>query len=287
MNKIYLTIASCIIFANVFCQLNNYDKDGNKTKLSSEKIQISITTPKENKEAGGFLLSTIENMLPVGINAVKTALSNRQESFTATYSGNLSGNKLMVKNEFLNIETISINRNTIDNNNNPLVASQIILNVEQDGAVFRFSTKEIDLDRSKARIKKHGTKGKTIDLNIDIRVDALWKVYDDKKPNQFSMKSATLGESSITVNGLRPGDHNTDVINSSWFQMIPSAPEGILSELRGRGWYNITITIKEANPYGITSKKIAEFFSNNSDELSTLIKGFLESSKSRSSSKDD
>ncbi|HMG68367.1 MAG TPA: hypothetical protein VK588_11805 [Chitinophagaceae bacterium] len=285
MNKIYLATVFIFFFVNTFCQLNNYDKDGNKTKLASEKIAISITTPQERTEAGGFLLSTIENILPIGINAVKTAMSNRQESFTATYSGNLSGNKLMVKNEFLNLETIIIKRNTIDNNNNPLTASQIILKVEQDGAAFRFSTKEIDFDRSKARIKKHGNKGKTIDLNIDIRVDALWKVYDDKKPNQFSLKSSTLGESSITVNGIRPGDHNTDVINSNWFQMIPSAPDGVTSELRGRGWYNITVTVKEANPYGVTSKKIADFFSSNSGDLSTLIKGFLESSKS--SSKDN
>ncbi|HVY75897.1 MAG TPA: hypothetical protein VG890_13755, partial [Puia sp.] len=69
---------------------------------------------------------------------------------------------------------------------------------------------------------------------------------------------------------------------SGWFQMLPSSPvkNAQMKNFKGLGNYTLTITVKEANPYGITSKQLSDFLNGASPDINNLIKQiFLTTSK--------
>jgi hypothetical protein len=276
--KTILTLVLCVLVLSTEAQLNNFSSTGKtKRKLKAETIEISIAKPVEQKQAAIALASVLSNLIPIGVNAIQTALSNRQESFTATYSEKISGDDLITGNSNLNIASISVKRITTEKKSNiSETASEITLDVEQSGPVFRFSTKSLTLKYSKARLKKCGKRGKSIDLDISIKVDALYKEFD-KEGDGFSITSATLGESSVHLTGIIPQDKPIAISKkySDWYKLIPAAPDDVDSEKAKRGWYTITVTVKEANPYGVTSKKLADFFKENSEKITTVIQGFI------------
>ncbi len=281
--RIVILIFLCIVLNSSvsFSQLCNFDSKGSKTPLNSETIIVSVTKPTTQKNSGGgAILGAIGSLIGIGINAYSAHLTAKQESYAATYKGSYSGNDFMIKSTsssgpyFLNLKEVVITRKT-DPNSKPF-ASEIKLAIEDDGPLFRFKTTAITFNYSKARIKKGGSKGKTIDVNINVKVDVTWKKFDEKKET-FELESAVVGESSIVVPGIKPdGVTMTAAFWSDWFKTIPAKdlPD---SEVRGTGWYTITITVSEANPYGVTSKKIAEFFKENSETVTKIITGFIPS----------
>ncbi len=268
-----------------YSQLTNFDADGKKTKIDAEKIVILVETKEESDQAAPAFVTVLSSLIGVGTGAIQAHLSSKQESYTATYTGRISGKNFMVKNSILTISGLKIIRLTKTGNNAFDTSAIIKLKVIQDDPVFKFETESINITKSKARIKKGGKNGKTIDLNIDIKVDASWRKYEMeekeegekkekvKKIKSATLESGTLGQSSITLTGIKPGQIENEKISSEWFKMVPQDAANIPAETRGRGWYTITVTVKEANPYGVTSKKIAEFFK----ESNEAITGFLQS----------
>ena len=271
--SIFLT--SCMSMTS-FAQLYNFDATGKKTKLAAEKIEISLDKTGTEKNFAPILATALGSLVGIGVNAVQAHLTAKQESYATTYSSSVSDKDLIVDNAHLNLKKITITRKTKESNNNEFTpVSTVTLGLEQDGAMFRMRPEIIKFDKSKARIRKAGKTGKTIDVNITIKVDAIWREFDN---DRVTLESGTLGESSITLAGISPGKE----INiadykeyTDWFKVIPPAPEKAAAETRGRGWYSITITVKEVNPYGVTSKKRAEFFKENSDGITTLLQGLI------------
>jgi hypothetical protein len=80
--------------------------------------------------------------------------------------------------------------------------------VEPHTGLFRFRVDSLIFPYSKAKIKKWGKYGKTIDVSIDIKLEAYWKeVVAGSSGNKkivvsdttgFTLKSGTLGESTIS-----------------------------------------------------------------------------------------
>jgi|SRR5688572_8787 len=253
----------------------SFDSEGKKIKYVSEKIEVTVEKPAEKKDASPVLASALGSIVKLGVGAVQAHLNAKQESYTATYNGRATGKPFLRDNANLDMNKVTVKRLIVrEGGGNAEEAALITLGVEQDGSVFRFKTEKIKIDLAKARIKKSGNRGKTVDLNIDIKVDAIWMEYDKDKESS-KLESATVGNSSITINTVKPGTTVTDANYSDWFKMIPPAHKNVTSQLKERGWYTITITIKEANPYGVNSKKMAEFFKENSETITTLIQGFL------------
>lgn len=307
MKYVVLMLALAMLVP-VHGQLRNYDSSGKPEKPFDERVTIEfVNAPEpENLEAAGIVMTAVTTAVGIGVNAVKTYLTKRQESYTATYSSKKTGIGLMINNQKVALQDVIIKRETKADESSPFVAvSTIKLSLEQNGAVFRFKTSEIDVKKAKARIRKSKKSGQTIDLNIDLKLDAIWKDFkiEEVKPKAdstkktetpvsgntqrpkkeapkvtFSLQNAALGESSITITGVKPGVKNNELFYSDWFQILPNVPDELpRSERINRGWYTLTVTVKEANPYGLTSKKISEFFGENSEGITNLITGFLPS----------
>jgi hypothetical protein len=264
-------------------QIYNYDASGHRSEQQSEKITVIATNAGAGKQDASFVSSAIGGVVGVVYDIVKTALSNREASYTASYTGTCSGQPLMLANSKIGFTQLEITRTTTDQSSNKLVAADIKLDVQQATSAFRFSVNSVALTQAKARIKKSGSNGKTVDINIDVKVDALYNVFDDKQ--NATLKSATLGDFSITVPGIPPGGNNSDAtITTGWYQFIPSVPAGSPNnENVARGWYTITVTVKEANPYGLSFQKISDFFSNNSSDITGFLKALVPGSSSSSS----
>jgi len=286
-----------------FCQLTNYDENGKKISFFSEKDSISVTKISVEKQSVvSLLLGAIGPAIGVGIDVARTVFEKREESYTATYSAYYTGSGFYADNKFT-LERIKLYRLTKrDENAKQDTASKIVLLFvanANDPGMFRLKVDNISLTNSKARIRKHGENGKTIDISINVKIDASWRDYSVDKDNKnnvlYSIKSSSLGESSIIVTGLKPGKPkvfgNDNSLYSNWFQSIPNFLPNDLgtsdraSEERNRGWYTITVTIKEANPYGVSSNTLNSFLKNNGTDVSTFLKSFVPSSSSSSEKK--
>jgi hypothetical protein len=297
-------------------QLNNFDGNGHKTKLVSEKTVLSVKKlPQKNAAAPSFLLSNATSLVGLGVGLVKTVLDKRAQSFTATYSGALTDESVTFFDDStfapftLKVERYTTETEVLDPDHR---ASMIALSVskEENDGVFRFRLDSIALTDAKARITKSiHSKGKTVDINVLVQIKVLYRdevkidtlsakqTMDstDKSARQpalktatsYTLKSATLGASSITVGGIRPGttkdfSGKTDnALYSDWFQMIPATQQTkdarklTAGKRYNRCWTTITVTVKEANPYGVQAGKISDFFSSNSSQITTLLNSLL------------
>jgi hypothetical protein len=326
MAKQLLLVASIIMTAlHASAQLDNFDGDGHKTKLASEKIVVSVKKLHVKEAAApSFLLSNASSLVGLGIGLVKTALDKRSQSFTATYSGTLTDESLtFFDDSTFTPFSLKVLRNTSEKEGETpdYSASMIALSVskEENDGVFRFRLDSIALTRAKARITKSlHSAGKTVAINIDIKIKVLYrdevkadtvsgKASDDStdkraKPTEvktatsYTLKSATLGESSITVSSIRPGsttkDFSTETDNSfysDWFQLIPApqqtkdAKKLTAGKRYNRCWTTITVTVKEANPYGVEAGKISDFFSSNSSDVTSFLNALISGNSSKSS----
>jgi hypothetical protein len=317
MAKQLLLVASIIMTAlHASAQLDNFDGNGHKTRLASEKVVVTVKKlPVRNAAAPSFLLSNASSLVGLGIGLVKTALDKRSQSFTASYSGMLTDETLtFFDDSTFSPFSLKVERNTgeKEGENPDFRAAMIALSVskEDNDGVFRFRLDSIALTRAKARITKslHST-GKTVDININVKIKVLYRDEvkadtvsgkasadsADKRVRQaevktatsYTLKSATLGESSITVNGIHPGttkDFSKETDNSfysDWFQLIPAvqqtkdAKKLTAGKRYTRCWTTITVTVKEANPYGVEAGKISDYFSNSNSEIASFLNALI------------
>ncbi len=301
-------------------QLNNFDGDGHKTKLAAEKTVLTVKKlPLRNAAAPSFLLSNVSSLVGLGVGLVKMALDKRAQSFTATYSGALTDESVTFFDDSSFAPfTLKIERLTSEMEGEEPVyrASMIALSVEKEDndGVFRFRLDSIALTDAKARITKSmHAKGKTVDLNVAVQVKVLYRdevkadtlsgkaTVDSTNKNSrqpelkmatsYTLKSATLGASSITVAGIRPGttrDFSGQLDNalySDWFQMIPAtqqtkdAKKLTAGKRYNRCWTTITVTVKEANPYGVRAGQLSDFFSSNSSGVAAVLNALISEGK--------
>lgn len=289
-----------------YAQLSNYSIHGkHKTNLSKEKIELKVTTLTEEKQSVGaislgLLTAAINPALKIG----KTYLDKRAESYVGAYTGTLTDDTLNFRESLFEPFELEITRNTFERQDStPTVASKIVLlaNRRSNEPLFRFKLKEVQMEASKARIRKSNSKniGRTVDLNIEVQV--LVHYLDELKPADaaagnpekitYKIKTSTLGSSSINIRGIKPNGHRYDFsqnednsLFSGWFQVIPDL---VLSEdLRKRlsdnrnvsaCWTTIQVTVKEANPYGISTTKLAEYFGNSEEGIAEFLKALIPS----------
>jgi hypothetical protein len=295
--NLILLFAQSAILATCAAQLPNYDGFGKNHPASSEIVSISISKKEGNKSKSGSgaisLPGVIGSFINIGIDVTKLILTQQEEKYTATYNSSKSETGLVylqeeskISSADLNIDSINIIRIISMEDFSKETACDIVLIpvIDKTSGLFRLKIQRIFIPFSKAKIKKGGLNGKTIDMNITIKIDCLWKEQltspkSDTSDLAFQIKSATLGESIITISGVHPGANFMveDNLYSGWFQLLPvNALKFANSENKySVGNYSITATIKEANPYAINSKKIADYFSASSSNIETFLKQFL------------
>jgi len=277
-------------------QLISYKNDGSRVKSAKETILVNIHPPKrDNTFRAGATPISLPTLLPgiigAGFSIAKTLLSEQQEKYTATYSGSQTGIGLLILPDTVNKQSAAINIETIDiarilDRDDTAMQVTFVPVAEPHTGLFRFQVQTLRLSYAKAKIKKLGKYGKTIDLSLDIKLEAYWKEPATGAAGStagFVLKSGSLGESSILIPGIAPdstkGFYLEKPYYSGWFQTLPTTAlsfANIESDYK-TGWYTLTITIKEANPYGINSKQRSDFFSATSGDLSTLLKSFVPS----------
>jgi hypothetical protein len=198
---------------------------------------------------------------------------------------------------FLNINLIDFAR--ITGMDDTAMEIKLVPVVDANSGLFRLKVQELHFPFSKAKIKRLGRYGKTVDLNIDIKLEAIWKesaanatggkksnlggseTDNTDSSNGYSLKTATLGESSITISSITPSANvpllPSEPYLSAWFEPLPSTALKFMTAESdwAAGWYTITITVKEVNPFGITSKQRADFFSASSGDLSSFMKQLI------------
>jgi hypothetical protein len=284
-------------------QLISYKKDGTHVKYGKETTIITIHPEIRNtnfrSSATPLSLPTVlPGIIGAGFSIAKTLLAQQQEKYTATYNGSQTGIGLLLLTDTANIQSAGLDIKSVDiarimDRDDTAMWVTLAPAVEPHTGLFRFKVETLRLPCSKAKIKKWGKYGKTIDLSLDIKLEAYWKEPAPASPGLnnnphrdtagFVLKSGTLGESAILIPGIAPTDQDQVFLDkpyySGWFQTLPAAAlafANIESDWK-TGWYTLTITIKEANPDGITSKQRSDFFSATSTDLSTLLKSFVPS----------
>ena len=281
-------------FEPVAAQLKSYSLDSGLIKSSTERVEIFVEPAAVTRSAGPAisLPGVLGSFLTFGVNGVKTVLSTEQEKYTASYTGMVTGTHLMEINTpsvFLNIEAVHITRTLLFPDLTEEMASEIVLvpQVDFESGLFRFLIKSINMTASKAKIKRNGKWGKTLDLSLNIKLESIWQENATQSKNDsapktdssISYKSAVLGESTILIPGVKPNGPNAvrAQFYSGWFQMISSSAikYAQMKNLTGIGNYTLTITVKEANPYGISSKKLSDFLNGTSPDINNLIKQIL------------
>lgn len=290
-----------------FAQLSNYDGEGKNHPGSSEEVLIKVNKEINKIKSGSGNISfpgVIGGFLTIGMDVTKLILSTQEEKYTATYSSTKSETGLILLKDSsktssadLNIDSINIYRIFTKQDFSRETGCDIVLKpvVDPTTGLFRFQLQRLYMPYSKAKTKQSGKLGKTIDINITLKINCLWKEETaasdsnqtsgkerrtaiEKAPS-FQIKSASLGESAITVSGVKPGGNFAIVEDyySGWFQLLPSSALKFANAENkySVGNYTITVTIKEANPYAVNSKKIADFFNGSVTDINSLIKQFF------------
>ena len=296
------------LYSSAFAQLVNYQPNGKSVTADSERISIVIYRPDSTSfraaSANIALPGVVGSLVSLGLNLVKTALTNQEEKYTASYSAALSERALLrlqnannPNTAQLNIDSIGIYRLVALTGGKKDTALAIILQpeVEHFSGVFRLKVVAVQTRFAKAKIRRIGTGGKSIDLNLSVKLDALWQEpatgvpasgtngKSDSAPTPrsgYTIKTATLGDASLVIAGIRPGrfyELRTAGYATNWFQLPPQMAMASANQDNHytAGYYNLTVTIKEVNPCGVNSKKIADFFSSGSSDILTAVKSIL------------
>jgi hypothetical protein len=309
----FFTFFSLFVVHPSVGQIMNYDGKGNRVKASSEQISIIVNKKADKKTESATpsisLPGIIGSVISLGVDVVKSVISAQEAKYTATYTATKSENELMYlrnhSNESsadLNIESINIARMFVRDDSAKVQAFDLELApiVESNSGLFRFKVQRLSIPYTKAKVKKDGKGGKMINMSFTIKLDALWKepggsTKQDSSAhakgssasivsgdNSFQIKTATLGESSILITSIYPGrDFLVDQdYYSGWFQLIPAtALKYANGENKWRvGYYTLTVTVKEANPYAVDAKKLSDFFSATNPDISTLLKQLIPNS---------
>jgi hypothetical protein len=288
-------------------QICNYTENGKKIKLAKEKITITVDRQDVENAVPAILLAAAAQVVSLGIDVTKTALDNRAQSFSATYNTSYTGTNLSFFDGHFTPFKLKVARSTGEDQNKPTdtEAENLEFSVEQasETGLFRFKLKSLDFIYSKARITNWThSKGKTVDINIDIQISSYYRDGFSVKRDSvskadyisYTFKTIAIGESSITIQGVKPGlklvvkkDDIDNTLYSDWFQLIPPptiSPDmnKTLNEKRidpYACWYTFKVTVKEANPYGVQATQLYSFFKDNGSDISGLLKSFIPSSK--------
>ena len=280
----------------IHSQVINYDQDGRKTHPVSERTIIIVHKVTDEKTRGIIgnisLPGLIGAIIPIAVNVTKQILSALEEKYTASYVASIYETGLIYdsahsgSSSFLNIESIDLVRiaENLDFNKDTVTKITLVPVIEPNGGFFGFKVKSLSLPFTKAKRTRRGRRGKTLDVNITIKVEAQWKEPTGnekssdsaKGQTNFQVKAATLGESSIFIPAIFPTDNTYlgQTYRSGWFQLPPATALHFAGKENHYAvvFYTLTITVKEANPYGVTAKKMAAFFSAESSDIISILK---------------
>jgi len=309
MKKIILWIAfPMLLDYSAGAQQINYTAEGRSFQADSERTFLVIfRTDGISARAAGSnvaLPGLLGSVASIGINLIKTALTNQEEKYTASYSATLSEKSLLQlqnpKNSAtaqLNIDSIGIYRLIVLPSGEKDTALRLILTPETEhfAGLFRLNVQSVWVQYAKAKIKKLGTHGKSLDLSVSVKLDALWQETvtsanstahgssadsTHSVGSAYTIKTATLGDAGLVLPGIRPGhpiDLHSAGFKTSWFQLPPLTAMAFANDENHYSavYFNVSVTIKEANPYGVNAKKLADFLSSNSSDLLSAIKSLL------------
>jgi|GEM_PF-3592573 hypothetical protein len=309
IKKITLWVAFCMALGcSASAQQINYTPDGKSFQADSERTFLVIFRPDSisTRAAGSniALPGLLGSVASIGLNLIKTALTNQEEKYTASYSATLSEKSLLrlqnPKNSAtaqLNVDSIGIYRLIVLPSGERDTAFRLILAPETEhfAGLFRLNVQSVWVQYAKAKVKRLGNHGKSLDLSVSFKLDALWQeaattensaahgtIADSVHISRstYTIKTATLGDASLLLPGIRPGryvDLRTAGFKTSWFQLPPLTAMAFANEENHYTavYFNVSATIKEANPYGVNSKKLADFLSSNSSDILSTIKSLL------------
>jgi len=294
MNRLSLLLSFVLVSTHpsATAQLIKYSPQGEKINITSDRhfIYIEPDTGKHTMSASGplSLPNILGSFLTGTFTIMKEIVTSQQEKYSASYTATKTGRSMMYlikannpSSAALNISSISIDRIT-DTYDTALHLVLVPIPDPQNG-LFRLILTQFYEPFTKAKIKRGGKRGKTLDLSIDIKLEAIWKEAASKTDSQnFSLKTGALGESSILLPGVYPGKRYTfkkedAEYESGWFQALPSTALTFATEATNwtTGWYTVTLTIKEANPYAYNSKQLSEFLNSAATDISTFLKPFM------------
>lgn len=288
-----ITLICVLLNSSVYAQIVNYDHLGKKFNATTEKVILLVDTVNiANKTRGATpsisLPGIVGSVFSLVIDATKTILTSQEAKYTATYSATVSEKGLIKKkpdqsSPILNISGIHLLRITTDKNGFKDTSTRLTLVPVTEGksGLFRFKVDSLDMKYSKAKIKRWGRRGKTLDISISLKLDAIWTDATTPTAGHLSdttsqIKTQTLGESSILIQAVEPtnkADIDKDLY-SGWFQLPPQSALkfATIDNNYSVGFYNLTVTIKEANAYGIDSKQLADFLGATSSDMSNVLK---------------
>lgn len=309
MKKIILSIIlSFALCCEANAQETDYTPDGRSVHADSERVVLVVFRPDPASMRAASsniaLPGVIGSVVSIGFNLIKTALNTQEEKYTASYSAKLSDKSLLrlqnpnnATTVHLNIDSIGIYRLINLPSGEKDTALRLILKpeIENFAGLFRLKVESVRIGYAKAKIKRFGKKGKSLDLSLSIKLDALWQESSAvaNPPNKakdadssllsrsnYTIKTSTLGDANIIIPSIRPGsyiDTRKADFATTWFQLPPLAAMVGANEDNHytAGYFNLAVTVKEANPYGINSKKLADFFSNNNSDLLMVVKSLL------------
>ena len=305
----FLFITVSLLPASLRAQLVNYGSNGTRVSASGEKVCIQIEKKADhgNKALLGPISfsGVVGSVIGLAIDVTKSILSTAEAKYTATYSAGKSENELIYfhkpgdpSSADLNIERVIVTRSFLNGNGDSVLGCQFYLSTDMpdNSGLFRFHLDSLNLPYSKAKIKKSGSRGKRIDLSITIKLDAFWQDAMAKEPttpsssavtkavsstteNSSQMKTGTLGETTFFVHSVIP-EGKIRLPNDSysgWYQLLPATALkfGNAENKWKVGNYTLTVTVKEANPYGINAKNMADFFSTSGTDLGSFLKQFF------------
>jgi len=274
-----LILCTLLIISNIAVaqHLRNFDKKGKKIRLKKEQVRLEVVPKQHHDNIVGLTpaspASIINGVIPLIVDITKSALAARKASYTATYSASCSGEY----SGSLDGQNIRLTRSIIQKNESTAqIAIKTLFSIHEHTGMFNIQIDSLDFNYSKARIRRRKNLGKGIDISYDIKITGYWTSYSDPKDNTspITLNSATLGESTIILFGLVPGSNQMDDLlknNSDWFQIIPKSISGTPN------WYTINITVKEANPDGLSSTDASSFFQNNTSDISSFLQTILQS----------
>jgi len=298
MHRLSIWIALLVLFfaPNSYAQLIKYSPAGEKISVKSDQLFIYIDHNSDKSTMSGIaplsLPNIVNSFLGSSLNIVKSLLTKEQEKFSATYSATKTEKGLIYLSKpnnpssaMLDISSISIDRMT--DSRDSALHILLVPQCEPRSGLFRFTLIELYEPFTKAKIRHAGKTGKTVDLSIDVKLDAIWKEASNKsegQPESYELKSSTLGQSTILVPNVTPGTRchfrkEDGRYLSGWYQTLPYGSIKYADSSSGwkTGWYTITVTIKEANPYAYTSKQLSDFLASNGVDIATFLKQFFPS----------
>jgi hypothetical protein len=306
--QIIVTLLALVIVNSSFGQLYNYSKNWpHQHPIAKEEIEIKLTAKPQDQFIAPLILAAIGPAVGAGIDLIKTALDKRAQSFTATYSATYTDAHQILFSDSLTPFYITITRKTASKfNDTTREVSKIVLSMvtSEDGiGLFQLKVDTINLTNSKARVTSN-SKAKAIDLNIDVAINVVYLDAIKAIPNStndstnqkysYTLKSSSLGESSITVPSISPNtknnysDNKDNYLYSDWYQLIPPPatkwPKIFKERHVPKCWLTIKVTVKEINPYGVSAQALSDFLTNNGSDISSFLKSLIPSSNGTSTS---